>query len=240
MADEMLTDGQGQIRAMITYAGNPVSSIPQKGRLDEALAELDLYVAVDMYITETTRHADFILPPVSPLEREDVALLTTIFSVRNNIRYQHRSFEPAAGALEDWQILSRLDAASCCPTPLRQLAAPVREAVDRVRPIHCGSPRPRWPPDRTGGCDAAARASPCGQYARAPAVLDLGPLQPRLSKVLATSRSAGAPGAGGVRRRRPRPGSAARTEDPSGRPACSSSGDATCAATIPGCTTCRR
>ncbi|KAA0113299.1 molybdopterin-dependent oxidoreductase [Mycolicibacterium sp. P9-22] len=185
MADEILTEGPGQIRAMITYAGNPVSSIPQKGRLAEGLAQLDLYVAVDMYITETTRHADFILPPVSPLEREDVGLLTTIFSVRNNIRYQHRSFEPTIGALEDWEILSRLTF-ELLPAPLRQLAAPLREKfiafADPLRATAAAlatGPYGRLRRGRKGITMKALRNSAGG--------IDLGPLQPRLDRVLATS-----------------------------------------------------
>lgn len=185
MADEIFTEGPGQIRAMITYAGNPVSSIPQKGRLAEGLAQLDLYVAVDMYVTETTRHADFILPPVSPLEREDVGLLTTIFSVRNNIRYQHRSFEPATGALEDWEILSRLTF-ELLPAPLRQLAAPLREKfiafADPLRVTAAAlatGPYGRLRRGRKGITMKALRNSAGG--------IDLGPLQPRLAEVLATS-----------------------------------------------------
>lgn len=185
MADEILTEGAGKIRAMITYAGNPVSSIPQKSRLAEGLAQLDLYVAVDMYITETTRHADFILPPVSPLEREDVGLLTTVFSVRNNIRYQHRTFEPAIGALEDWEILSRLTF-ELLPAPLRQLAAPLREKfIAFANPLRVTAaalatgPYGRLRRGRKGVTMKALRNSAGG--------IDLGPLQPRLDKVLATS-----------------------------------------------------
>ncbi|MHA3022637.1 molybdopterin-dependent oxidoreductase [Mycobacterium sp. BMJ-28] len=184
MADEMLTPGEGQIRAMITYAGNPVSSIPQAGRLDEALSNLDLYVAVDMYVTETTRHADFILPPVSPLEREDVALLTTIFSVRNNIRFQHRSFDPPADALEDWQILSRLTM-ELLPAPIRQLLAPVRtRLIEFANPLRLAGlalltgPYGRIRNGRKGITMRGLRSSTGG--------VDLGPLQPRLGKVIAT------------------------------------------------------
>jgi anaerobic selenocysteine-containing dehydrogenase len=184
MADEILTPGEGQIRAMITYAGNPVSSIPQKGRLDRALAGLDLYVAVDMYVTETTRHADFILPPVSPLEREDVALLPTIFSVRNNIRFQHRSFDPPAGAKEDWEILSRLTV-ELLPAPLRQLLAPVRSRVIAfANPLRMTAlalltgPYGRLRKGRKGITMRQLKDSAGG--------LDLGPLQPRLATVIAT------------------------------------------------------
>ena len=184
MADEMLTGGKGQIRAMITYAGNPVSSIPQKGRIDEGLSGLDLYVAVDMYVTETTRHADFILPPVSPLEREDVGLLTTIFSVRNNIRFQHRSFDPPAGGKEDWEILSRLTM-ELLPTPLRQMLAPVRtRLIDFANPLRMAGlaiatgPYGRLRKGRKGITMRGLKSSIGG--------LDLGALQPRLQKVIAT------------------------------------------------------
>ena len=185
MADEMLTGGKGQIRAMITYAGNPVSSIPQKGRLDEGLAGLDLYVAVDMYVTETTRHADFILPPVSPLEREDVGLLTTIFSVRNNIRFQHRSFDPPAGGKEDWEILSRLTM-ELLPAPLRQLLAPVRtRLIEFANPLRMAGlamatgPYGRLRKGRKGITMRGLKSSVGG--------LDLGALVPRLHKVIATA-----------------------------------------------------
>ncbi|WP_308166518.1 molybdopterin-dependent oxidoreductase [Nocardia albiluteola] len=94
LAQEMLTEGAGRMRAMITYSGNPVLSTPQRGRLDAALDSLDFFVAVDMYVTETSRHADIILPPVSQLEREDLNILFPVFSVRNNLRYDARVFDP--------------------------------------------------------------------------------------------------------------------------------------------------
>jgi anaerobic selenocysteine-containing dehydrogenase len=74
LADEILTPGKGQVRGMLLYAGNPVLSTPGGARLDEAMAKLDWCVAIDMYITETTRHADVILPPVAHLERSDIDL----------------------------------------------------------------------------------------------------------------------------------------------------------------------
>ncbi|WP_370464472.1 molybdopterin-dependent oxidoreductase [Mycolicibacterium sp. 018/SC-01/001] len=184
MADEILTPGPGQIRAMITYAGNPVSSIPQRGRLDEAMSSLDFYVAVDMYVTETTRHADFILPPVSPLEREDVSLLTPVFQVRNTVRYQHRSFDPPPGGLEDWEILTRL-ALEMLPRPLRSLPTSLRSRViSAINPMRLATlavatgPHGRLRKPRTGITMRQIRSSPGG--------VDLGPLQPRLREVIAT------------------------------------------------------
>src|SRR4029079_4748800 len=69
MAEEILTPGEGQVRAMITVAGNPVLSTPNAAQLDTALASLEFMVSVDIYVNETTRHADVILPPPGPLQR---------------------------------------------------------------------------------------------------------------------------------------------------------------------------
>ena len=67
LVDEIETPGEGQVRALLTVAGNPVLSAPDSGRLDGALAGLDFMLSVDVYCNETTRHADVILPPPSPL-----------------------------------------------------------------------------------------------------------------------------------------------------------------------------
>ena len=77
MAEEMDTPGEGQIRALVTVAGNPVLSTPNSARLDAAIAGLDFMVAIDIYVNETTRHADVILPAPSPLQKGhyDLALL---------------------------------------------------------------------------------------------------------------------------------------------------------------------
>ena len=69
LAEEVLTEGAGRIRALLTFAGNPVLSTPNGRQLDRALAGLDFMVSIDPYLNETTRHAHLILPPASPLER---------------------------------------------------------------------------------------------------------------------------------------------------------------------------
>ena len=108
LADEILTPGPDQVRALVIYAGNPVLSAPGGRRLDEALEDLDFMVAVDSFVTETTRHADVILPAVSPLERDDLDLLISAFSSRNHVRYSPAAVPPRAGGREDWQILDDL------------------------------------------------------------------------------------------------------------------------------------
>ena len=69
LAEEILTPGEGQIRALVTGAGNPVLSTPNGEQLEGALEGLDFMVSLDFYINETTRFADVILPPTSPLSR---------------------------------------------------------------------------------------------------------------------------------------------------------------------------
>jgi anaerobic selenocysteine-containing dehydrogenase len=87
LADEITTPGEGQVRGMLIFAGNPVLSTPGGARLEGALAMLEWCVAVDMYITEPTRHANVILPPVSTLGRSDIDIVMPLLSVRNHIRY---------------------------------------------------------------------------------------------------------------------------------------------------------
>ncbi|PPJ13834.1 oxidoreductase [Nocardia nova] len=184
LADEILTEGRGQIRAMVTYAGNPVLSTPQRGRLDAALESLDFFVAVDMYVTETTRHADIILPPVSQLEREDVNLLFPVFSVRNNLRYDAKVFEPPADGLEDWQIMARL-VTEVVPLPARRLTAKALNAVfERLSPLRLAAlgiaagPYGVLRRGRAGLTITKLRASAGG--------VDLGPLRPRLRTLIGT------------------------------------------------------
>ncbi len=104
MADEILTPGQGQIRAMATLSGNPVLSTPDGKRLGEALAGLDFMFAVDIYLNETTRYADVILPPTTALERDHYDLAFHVFAVRNTARFTPAVFPKPEGTMHDWEI----------------------------------------------------------------------------------------------------------------------------------------
>ena len=108
LAEEILTPGEGQIRAMVTIAGNPVLSAPNGIEMDKALASLDFMVAIDIYINETTRHADIILPPTSALEHDHYDVAFHRFAVRNTTRYNAPVFEREDNALHDWEIFNRL------------------------------------------------------------------------------------------------------------------------------------
>ena len=104
LADEILTPGDGQVRAALTVAGNPVSSTPDGKRLGEALAGLDFMAAVDIYVNETTRHADVILPPTSALERDHYDLVFHVLAVRNTTRFTPAVHPKPAGSMHDWEI----------------------------------------------------------------------------------------------------------------------------------------
>lgn len=106
LADEIETPGPGQVRALITIAGNPVLTTPNTGRLDRALSGLELLVAVDPYVNETTRHAHVILPPPSPLERSHYDAAFYGLAVRRVARFSE-AILPAAGPQED-ELLARL------------------------------------------------------------------------------------------------------------------------------------
>jgi anaerobic selenocysteine-containing dehydrogenase len=108
LAEEILTPGKGRIRALVTSAGNPVLSTPNGRRLEEALAQLDFMVSIDPYLNETTRHAHFILPPTSGLERDHFDLVFHVLAVRNTVKYSKALFDKPPGALHDWEILHRL------------------------------------------------------------------------------------------------------------------------------------
>ena len=109
LAEEILTGGDGQIKALVTIAGNPVLSTPNGRELDQALAGLEFMVAIDPYINETTRHAHIILPPTSSLERSHYDLAFNILAVRNTAKFSPPLFHPDREALHDWQILVELE-----------------------------------------------------------------------------------------------------------------------------------
>src|SRR5215216_8131731 len=108
LAEEILTEGQGQVKALVTLAGNPVLSTPNGRELDRAFASLEFMVSIDCYINETTRHAHIILPPTSSLERGHYDLAFHLLAVRNIAKFSPPLFEPDADARHDWQILLEL------------------------------------------------------------------------------------------------------------------------------------
>jgi len=108
LAEEILQKGEGQIKCLITNAGNPVLSTPNGKQLDRALESLDFMVSIDIYINETTKHADIILPPATGLEVDHYDLVFNSLAVRNNAKYSPAMVSPDPDSRYDWQIFKEL------------------------------------------------------------------------------------------------------------------------------------
>ncbi len=108
LAEEIETPGEGQVRALVTLAGNPVLSAPAGHRLSAALARLDFMVSIDFYLNETTRHAHIILPPVGPLERDHFDVAFQLFAVHNTAHWSPAVFDPPPHGKTDADVLLEL------------------------------------------------------------------------------------------------------------------------------------
>lgn len=108
LADEIETEGPGQVRALVTFAGNPVLSVPNGRRLAAAFERLEFMVSIDLYVNETTRFADVILPPSWTLAEDHIDVLAASMAVRNVARWSPPVFTHGDGGLADWQILKRI------------------------------------------------------------------------------------------------------------------------------------
>jgi len=172
LAEEIETPGDGRIRGLITFAGNPVLSAPNGRRLDRALAGLEFQVAIDLYRNETTRHAHLILPPTFGLERDHYDLVFNGVAVRNVARYVKAVVTPPPGVRDDWDILLGLAFA----LRARGGGGRRRNLGTTLRVARALGPR------RILGLLLRFGPHPLsiGTLERAPHGVDLGPLQPRL------------------------------------------------------------
>lgn len=110
LAEEIATPGEGQLKALVTVAGNPVISAPDAGKLDEALPLLDAMIAIDNALNETTRHADVILPGLSPLEQPHYDELLWSWAVRSAGKWSPALFPPEDDRPEEWEVMIRVGA----------------------------------------------------------------------------------------------------------------------------------
>jgi anaerobic selenocysteine-containing dehydrogenase len=197
LAEEIETPGEGQVRALITVAGNPVLSTPDGARLDRALEGLDFMLSLDIYVNETTRHADVVLPAPSPIARShyDVALYQ--LAIRNVANYSPPLLdgEAAGEPPDEWRTLLRLAGSAGGAGPdvdVDALDAMVAGEAGRRAGLDpeavLADVAPRVGPERI--LDILLRAGPydltLDDLERAPHGIDLGPLQPRLPEVLRT------------------------------------------------------
>ncbi len=209
LAEEIDAAGERRIRALVTVAGNPVLSTPNGTRLAKALGQLEFMVSLDIYLNETTRHADVILPNAPQLEHENFDFLTQSTTVRNFARWSPAVFEPRDDAWPQWKVQLEL-AARLLGTPAAALDEQLFEA-DLARFVgKPGLPAEHVPaglareklgrePGPMRRVDLMLRAGPYGdgfdddapglslaKLRAVPHAVDLGAMEPRLPDILRT------------------------------------------------------
>ena len=218
LAEEIDTPGPAgeRVRALITVAGNPVASTPDSLRLERALGTLDLLVSLDAYVTETSRHADVILPAPSPLSRKHADVVFANLAVANTVRYSPAVLPLGPDQRDEAETLLQLTAIAFAiatgePEPTTQdvddlvaFTVAQQAVTDEASRAHgrdvvdvLAAVAPRRGIDRI--LDLRIRSGPYGdgfgahsdgltlkQVEDAPHGIDLGPLRPRLPEVLRT------------------------------------------------------
>ncbi|MTV25410.1 molybdopterin-dependent oxidoreductase [Nitriliruptoraceae bacterium ZYF776] len=214
LLDEIETPGEGQVRALVVVAGNPVLSTPDAARLDAAIAGLETVVVVDPFQGATARHADVLLPPPGPLRRSHCDLVFAGLSVRNVANYSPPVLPLPEGQPDEWEVLLRLaagllgapepsDVAAADAFVARQLAEALvadphaRVAVRDAEAV-LAAVDGREGPERL--LDLVLRAGPYGEgfgtdpdglslatLEANPHGVDLGELRPRVPDVLTTA-----------------------------------------------------
>ncbi len=208
LAEEIETAGDGQIRALVTIAGNPVLSNPEGARLARALASLDFMVSFDIYLNETTRHANVILPGLSPLEQPHYDVALWQLAIRNYAHYSAPVFAPPSDRPQDWEAVLRLAALAAgqgnspdvramddfvasqlLESSLGNGGTAAAEVMAALEPLR-GPERLLEIMLRTGPYGDAFGATPDGltlaRLEASPHGVDLGALTPRLPEVLRT------------------------------------------------------
>ena len=175
LAEEMETVGTGQVRALVTFAGNPVLTVPNGQRLARALQKLDFMVSIDMYINETTRFADVILPPCGPLSDDHLDLFFANVAAHNLVRWTEAVVPKSEAEREDWEIMLelafRLGGGPTGLTPVDALYRGARKLGHRFNPRSTLDMALRFGPHRLKGADV--RAAPSG--------VDLGEVEPGMA-----------------------------------------------------------
>jgi len=213
LAEEITTPGEGQVRALVTIAGNPCVSTPDAGALERAVEELDFIVSLDIYVNETTRHADVILPAPEPLAKAHYDFALYQLAIRSIANYSPPVIETADDQPQEWETVLRLAAIAAGQGPDADLGSWDDLVVQTLIGREVGIPgsriegrdageiiaalAPRRGPERV--LDFMLRAGPFGdafggdpdgltltELEQAPHGIDLGPMRPRLPGVLRT------------------------------------------------------
>jgi anaerobic selenocysteine-containing dehydrogenase len=203
LAEEIETPGEGQIRALIAIAANPVLSAPDGDRLDRALAGLDLMVSIDPYLNETSRHADVVLPPPPPAQSAHFDFAFNALAVRNQARYSPAAVPLESGLMDECEIHARLILAvsgmhGAEPSAVDDMvinSTLAKAVADPHSPLHgrtvegaAATLTGRTGPERR--LDMMLRLGPydltLDTLLEQPHGVDLGPLEPRIPQILKT------------------------------------------------------
>ncbi len=212
LAEEIDTPGQGQVKALITLAGNPALSTPNSERLQRALGTLNFMVSIDIYLNETTRFANVVLPPPPVLARSHYDLALYQLAVHNVANYSPPVIEREPGELDEWELFLRLagiltgQGYNADPNAVddlvistliqREVTTPGSNIEHRDAGEILETLKPRRGPERM--LDFLLRSGPYGDaFGRQDGIsletleehphgVDLGPLQPRIPEVLRT------------------------------------------------------
>jgi anaerobic selenocysteine-containing dehydrogenase len=213
LAEEITTPGEGQVRALVTIAGNPLVSTPDAAALAAAVEELEFIVCVDIYVNETTRHADVILPAPEPLAKAHYDFALYQLAVRSVANYSPPAIDRAPDQPDEWEIVLRLAAIAAGQGPEADLEAwdelVLRTLVGRELKLTGSRLEGRDPDELVAALDGRRgpervidfmlRAGPFGdafgadpdgltldRLEAAPHGIDLGPMRPRIPDVLRT------------------------------------------------------
>lgn len=176
-AEEVLDAGESRIRGLVTVAANPARSAPNSRRVREALQALDWFVAIDYFVNPTTRFADVILPPTTPIEQSNYPGIPYALAVRNVARYIEPGIQPPAAGKADWEILAAFQSSLLANRSrlTRGFTRGARRIMARaLSPERILDPSLRVGPHRLS----------IAELKRHPHGIDLGPLEPRLQQVL--------------------------------------------------------
>ncbi|CAN5529442.1 molybdopterin-dependent oxidoreductase [soil metagenome] len=213
LAEEIDTPGEGQVRALITVAGNPLLSTPNADRLRDAVEGLEAMVCIDIYLNETSRHADVVLPAPDPLARPHYDLALYQFAARNVAHYSPKVLEPDEGLIDEWRVLATLtgivtgqgpgvdvealDSMVIATVVGRDLGSAASRLGGRTQEEILAELEPRIGPERV--LDFLLRSGPHGDafganpggltlelLENSPHGVDLGPLDQRIPEVLRT------------------------------------------------------
>ena len=194
LPDEILTPGEGQVKAFVCTSANPVLSSPNGTKVEEALQRLDFMVSIDFYLNETSRLADIILPPTGPFEHEQYDIIFNMLAVRNVSKFAPPLFQPKSYMRSDHQIFHGIT------KRINKLKS--KGATEKIKSTAMGLLGDALTPERT--IDLMLRLGPYGDGLKGllnPLAkdgltlkkvkdqvhgVDLGPLKPRMPEVLHT------------------------------------------------------